>query len=187
MQRLRRAIRRWLQATQGDLDDMLMGIEMTLLILALFFFLTTIAWVFEARNTLVNGLVTAANQAVVDATLDPSLAGSLSQSQNAYLSQSTATQAFNNLIGSSLAGWNPSLYTIGTPIVYEPSQAGSDLPDQLGTVPGAGMYVAAEFQIPLIPWASTKALTYTLAVQVFIPANRYDNYAEQVHGTWIGG
>ena len=179
-------IRRWLRDQRGTFDEMLMSMQMILILLAFFFLLATVAWIFEARNTIVNGLVTAANQALVDASLNPALATSGTQAQAMYVNQPEAVQAFTNLVPTTLSGWSSSAYTMGTPLVYEPSQKGQALPNNMGAVPGAGMYVAAEFHIRLVPWTSS-AIAYHLAVQLFVPANRYDNYDAKVHGTWIGG
>ena len=169
-----------LKQRDGSIDPPIIILFSLLFVVILVTALTTIAWLFAAKQHGIQTMVVAARQAEAAAVSNPELA--LGQGDlNPQVATATFEQVFQKQIG-----WPSGTYQIESVTVYSQSQAGSPLPVGLsGNVPGPSIYVDAQFKFSIIPfWGrSSSGLQVTIPVQVLVAPNRFNHPGK----TWIGG
>lgn len=175
-----RAIGQHLRERRGQaLDGLLVIVFLVFMGLMLVMMLVTTGWVFAARQHVVYSLQQTLQQAVQASIAAPDLA----QGQ-AVLNPQTAETTFNQEF-PGIVKWPANAYQITAFTVYTQSQAGQPLPVGLnGTIPGASIYVAANFELQVVPfWDPGGKLTVTIPVQMVVAPNRFNRPGH----TWVGG
>ncbi len=170
---------RKLKERDGSADPVLYILFILAFVAVMVTALTTVAWLFAAKQHGINTMIVAARQAEAAAVSNPELA--LGQGD---LNPEVATATFNQVFQQRI-GWPSNTYQIETVTVYNQSQAGSPLPVGLsGNVPGPSLYVDAQFKVSIIPfWGGSSGLEVTIPVQVLVAPNRYNHPGQ----TWVGG
>lgn len=170
---------RKLKERDGSADPVLYILFILAFVAVMVTALTTVAWLFAAKQHGINTVIVAARQAEAAAVSNPELA--LGQGN---LNPEVATATFNQVFQQRI-GWPTNAYQIETVTVYNQSQAGSPLPVGLsGNVPGPSLYVDAQFVVSIIPfWGGSSGLEVTIPVQVLVAPNRYNHPGQ----TWVGG
>ena len=164
----------------GLIDEPVIILFSLLFVMILVVALTTVAWLFAAKQHGIQTMVVAARQAEAVAVSNPELA--LGQGD---LNPQVATATFDQVFQKQI-GWPSGTYQIEAVTVYNQSQAGAPLPVGLsGNIPGPSIYVDAQFKFSIIPfWGqSSSGLQVTIPVQVLVAPNRFNHPGK----TWVGG
>ena len=174
--------KRWWAERHGfGLDTLLVGTTGIFFMVGLILSLTTISWLYAAKQHVVQAITVAARQAMYDSVSNATLA----QSDSGNINPTMAATDFENSLPQAL-GWPSSAYTVEDVTVYRASQTGTPLPVGLsGNVAGPSLYAQVAFTFSVVPFGNPKAspMTVPMTVQMVVPANRYN----QPEANWVGG